>query len=110
MATIGEACAHTLSRAEVHAPVVVLQWLYRLLLGLGFQLAAVPVNKLLLVGAVRQGQQALHQLQEAGVLGRRNTAWSHDLLSHRREARRQEVVLRRWARQAPLAATPAPPC
>lgn len=98
----------TLGCAEGHAPVVLLQRRYRLFPGLDLQLAAVLKNKLLLVGAVRQGQQTLHQLQEAGVLTRKNTARSHDRLTDRREEEEEEL-LRHWVRRSPPAATPAPP-
>lgn len=58
----------TVGSAEGHSPVVLLQRWDHLILGLGLQLAAELENKLVLVGAVGQGQQTLHQQQEAGVL------------------------------------------
>lgn len=58
----------TVGSAKGQPPGVLLQRRDNLILGLGLQLAAELENKLVLVGAVGQGQQTLHQQQEAGVL------------------------------------------
>lgn len=58
----------TLGGAEGHACLVPLLWGHSLLLGLGFQLAAVLEDKLLLDYTVGCCQQALHQLQEVLIL------------------------------------------
>lgn len=59
---------HTLGRAEGHSCLVQLLWWHCLLLGLGFQLAPVLEEKLLLGYTIGCSQQALHQLQEVLIL------------------------------------------